>query len=171
MWLDSRNVINFTLDKFEPYFSQLWSSVTRMVLLVDPEGRRLSSLLWGANLLLSHITHLLLWFPAWTSHDMLDPIRNVLAKGLPFSRQSLGDYFKGEILWVFNDLADQVLPTLKSAFLYALPQSQFCDLGMLCRVRASKNPSFVTYFERMIYWEYTVKILDRNMKYLRSYST
>ena len=30
---------------------------------------------------------------------------------------------------------------------------------------------FFTYFETIIYLEYTVKILDRNMKYLRSYST
>ena len=30
---------------------------------------------------------------------------------------------------------------------------------------------FFTYFGSIIYWEYTVKILDRNMKYLRSYST
>ena len=34
-----------------------------------------------------------------------------------------------------------------------------------------KNLFFFSYFERIIYWEYTVKILERNMKYLRSYST
>ena len=34
-----------------------------------------------------------------------------------------------------------------------------------------KKSMFFTYFESIIYWEYTVKILDQNMKYLRSYST
>ena len=38
-------------------------------------------------------------------------------------------------------------------------------------VWASRIFFFFSYFERIIYWEYTVKILERNMKYLRSYST
>ena len=34
-----------------------------------------------------------------------------------------------------------------------------------------KKSIFFTYLESIMYWEYTVKSFDRNMKYLRSYST
>ena len=42
-----------------------------------------------------------------------------------------GDYFEGETPWVLLDLTDQVFPALKSAFLYASPQSCFCPFPCL----------------------------------------
>ena len=60
------------------------------------------------------------------------------------SHQSLGDYFEGETPWVLLDLSDQVFPALKSAFLYALPQSWFCFFPCLTQQRitlwAGKSP-------------------------------
>ena len=59
------------------------------------------------------------------SHNVLDLIGIIQARGLSSSNQSLGDYFEGETPWVLLDLSDQVFPPLKSAFLYASPQSCF----------------------------------------------
>ena len=66
-------------------------------------------------------------FYVWkqASHDVLDSIGIVQAGGLTSSHKSLGNYFEGETPWVFFDLTDQVFSALKSAFLYALPQSCF----------------------------------------------
>ena len=67
------------------------------------------------------------WLYMWkqTSHDVLDSIGIILAGGLSSRHQSLGNNFEGEITWVLLDLTDQVFAALKSAFLYALPQSWF----------------------------------------------
>ena len=44
---------------------------------------------------------------------------------------AIKDYFEGETPWVFLDLTDQVFPALKSAFIYASPQSCFCPFPCL----------------------------------------
>ena len=57
------------------------------------------------------------------SHDVLESIDIIQARGLSSSHRSLSDYFKGETPWVLLDFPDHVFPALKSAFLYASPQS------------------------------------------------
>ena len=57
------------------------------------------------------------------SLDVLDSTGIIQARGLSSSHQSFSDYFEGETPWVLLDFPDQVFPALKSAFLYALPQS------------------------------------------------
>ena len=58
---------------------------------------------------------------AW--RDVLVSIGIIQARDISSSHQSIGDYFEGETPWVLLNLTDQVFPALKSAFLYALPQS------------------------------------------------
>ena len=67
------------------------------------------------------------WLHMWkqTSHDVLDSIGIVQAGGRSSRHQSFGKNFIGETPWVLLDLTE-VFPALKSAFLYALPQSSFC---------------------------------------------
>ena len=64
------------------------------------------------------------------SHNILDLIVIVQARGLSSSHQFLGDYFEGETPWVLLDLSDQVSPALKSAFLYVSPQIYFRPFSM-----------------------------------------
>ena len=56
-------------------------------------------------------------------HNVLDSIGIIQAWGLTFSHQSFSDYFEGDTPWVLLDFPDQIFPALKSAFIYALPQS------------------------------------------------
>ena len=60
-------------------------------------------------------------------------------QGLSSSHQSLGDYFEEETPWVLLNLTDQVFPALKSAFLYASPQSCFCPFSCLVQQSIPAN--------------------------------
>ena len=77
-------------------------------------------------------------------HNVLDSIGIIQAWGLPSSHQSFSDYFRGETPWVLLEFSDQVFLALKSAFLYALPQSWFCFFPCLAQQRitlwADKSP-------------------------------
>ena len=44
------------------------------------------------------------------------------------------------------------------------------DLKNVVSCWGFKKSIFFRYFESLIHWEYTVKILDQNIKYLRNYS-
>ena len=68
-------------------------------------------------------------------HNVLDSIEITQAGGLSSRHQSLDNKFKGETSWVLLDLTDQFFPALKSAFLYALPQSWFCYFPCLLQQR------------------------------------
>ena len=56
-------------------------------------------------------------------HNVLDSIGIIQAWGLSSSHQSLSDYFEDETLCFLLDFPGQVVPALKSAFVYALPQN------------------------------------------------
>ena len=71
------------------------------------------------------------------SHDVLDSIGIIQARGLSSSHQSLGDYFESGTPWVLLDLTDQVFPALKSAFLLLCLRADFAFFHASCSRESS----------------------------------
>ena len=69
------------------------------------------------------------------THNVLESIGIVQARGLSSCHRFPGDYFEGETPWVLLDLTDPFFPALKSAFLYASPRSCFCPFPCLVQQR------------------------------------
>ena len=97
---------------FKPFARSLKFFESEKLFVLDHAGTLFLSLEW-----------LYLWNQAL--HNVLDSIGIAQDGGLSFSNQSLGNYFESETSWVISNPTNQVLSALKSASLYALPQSCF----------------------------------------------